>query len=670
MTSEASADLELMRASMLLDSDPASAARHASNILANSPEHEEAKLLLAAACRRLGDSAVAVSAVESLARAHPGSPVMQLELGRVYADCGRRADAVAAFARAVELDPELADAWSELATQHFISGDTAAGDSAYLNYSQRAPNPQELVDAGIALSEGRLDAAEALVRRRLRDAPRSAEALLLQADIDARREDWAQAEKYLLQCLACAPGYAAARYALARVFFWQERIAEALPLIERLLATEPRNKNYLSLKAQSLRFVGRHSESVALLESLLLDHPEDPEVWVTYGNLLREIGEQSRAIDSYRQALAVQPGFGEAYWALANLKTFRFDERDLQCMQQQLVRSEARGRGRIHLEFALGKAFEDAKQFAASFEHYAAGNALFRNGIEYDPASSTAFVQRSKAVYTARFFADRSGWGDERPDPIFIIGLPRSGSTLIEQILASHSQIEGTRELRDIPNMVSDLMSRLDRSAKGDYPEPIASLDAAEIQALAARYFAQTQPRRPMARPRFVDKMLGNFSHFGLIHLMFPNSAIVDARRHPLGCGFSCYKQLFARGMRFSFDLGELGLYYRDYAELMEHVDNVLPGRVHRIHYEQLVADPEREVRRLLDYCQLPFEAECLRFYKNRRIVHTISSEQVRLPIYSGSVEQWRHFEPWLGPMKNALGNLVDQYPIPDRARA
>ncbi len=654
---------------MLLDSNPGAAAHHASNILAKSPEHAEAKLLLAAACRKLGDPATAVTAIESLARAHPESPVMQLELGRVYAACGRGADAVVAFERATELAPGLADAWSELATQRFISGDILRGDAAYLNYSQLAPNPPELADASVALTEGRLQAAEALARRCLLDAPRSAAALLLQADIAARREDSAQAEKYLRECLDIAPGYAAARYALARLLFWQERIPETLPLIERLLATEPRQKNYLSLKAQSLRFVGRHAESIALLENLLLDRPEDPEVWLIYGNLLREIGEQSRAIDAYRRALAVQPGFGEAYWALANLKTFRFDEKDLQRMQQQLAQSEARGRGRTHLEFALGKALEDAKQFAASFEHYAAGNALFRNDLEYDPANSTAFVQRSKAMYTARFFADRSGWGDARPDPIFVIGLPRSGSTLIEQILASHSQIEGTRELRDIPNMVSELMSRLDPSAKGDYPEPIASLDAAEINALAAHYLAQTQPRRPMARPRFVDKMLGNFSHFGLIHLMFPNSAIVDARRHPLGCGFSCYKQLFARGMRFSFDLGELGLYYRDYAELMEHVNAVLPGRVHRVHYEHLVADPEREVRRLLDYCKLPFEAECLRFYENRRIVHTISSEQVRLPIYSGSVEQWRHFEPWLGPMKDALGNLVDQYPMPDRAR-
>lgn len=400
MTSDVSADLELMRASMLLDTDPAGAARHASNILANSPEHEQAKLLFATACRRLGDPSIAVSAIESLAHAHPASPVMQLELGRVYSDCGRRADAVAAFERAVELDPDLADAWSELAAQHFISGDTAAGDAAYLNYSRRAPNPPQLADAGVALTEGRFDAAEALVRDRLREAPRNVAALLLIADIAARREDYAQAEKYLLECLDIAPGYAAARYALARLLFWEERIAEALPLIDRLLAGEPRSKNYLSLKAHCLRLIGRNSESIALLESLILEHPLDPEVWLIRGTILREVGAQAQAIEAYRRAIAVQPSFGEAYWALANLKTFRFDDADLESMQQQLVQIEGRGRGRIHFEFALGKAFEDTKQFAASFQHYSAGNSLYRAALEYDPAHSTAFVRRSKAMYT------------------------------------------------------------------------------------------------------------------------------------------------------------------------------------------------------------------------------------------------------------------------------
>ena len=283
--------------------------------------------------------------------------------------------------------------------------------------------------------------------------------------------------------------------------------------------------------------------------------------------------------------------------------------------------------------------------------------------IGHDPEATTADVQRSKGMYTERFFAERCGWGSARADPIFIVGLPRSGSTLLEQVLASHSQVEGTRELPDIPAIAFELMSRANPQRRWAYPQPVAALERQDIDALAARYLARTQAHRALGKPRFVDKMLGNFGHIGLIQLLFPKAAIIDARRHPLGCGFSCYKQLFARGLAYSYDLRDIGRYYRDYAELMEHFDAVLPGRVHRVYYEQLVADPQRELKRLLEYCALPFEAQCLQFHENRRIVQTISSEQVRRPIYADSVDQWRHFEPWLGPLKEALGDLVDRYP-------
>jgi Sulfotransferase family len=266
-------------------------------------------------------------------------------------------------------------------------------------------------------------------------------------------------------------------------------------------------------------------------------------------------------------------------------------------------------------------------------------------------------------MYTERFFAERPGWGCARVDPIFIVGLPRSGSTLLEQVLASHSQVEGTRELPDLPAIAFELLSRPNPLRRWMYPEPVAALERQEADAFAARYLATTQAHRALGKPRFVDKMLGNFGHIGLIHLLFPKAAIIDARRHPLGCGFSCYKQLFARGLGYSYDLQEIGRYYRDYVALMEHFDAVLPGRVHRVYYEQLVADPQGELRRLLEYCALPFEAQCLQFHENPRIVQTISSEQVRRPIYTDSLDQWRHFEPWLGPLKAALGGLVDRYP-------
>jgi len=635
---------------MLLDSDPAAAARHASDIVAKSPNHEEANLLLAAACRRLGDPATAISVLESICNAHPASPVMQFELGRSYSAGGRRADALAAFKRTVEVDPAFADGWREVAAQQFLAGDTPAGDAAYLTYSRLAQDPPELADARVAITESRFDAAEPMLRGHLAHAPHDVVALRMLADIGARRGDNQAAAKLLAECLELAPGYAAARYDLAVLLCRQQRIVEALPLLERLLATEPRNPSYLSLQAQSVRLMGRGAEAIALMEGVVAEHPNDPQYWMVLGTLLRETGQQARAIEAYRRSLAAQPGFGFAYWTLASLKTYRFTDEDLAAMQAQLARSPAFASSRKYLEFALGKACEDAGQFDASFGHYARGNALQRAAVEYDPAATTAYVQRAKKLYTARFFADRSDWGIERPDPIFIVGLPRSGSTLLEQILASHSQVEGAHELSHLPAMLRELSLR----------SSVASLDRAEIQQVAARYLAQTQALRPLKLPRFVDKMLENFIHVGLIHLMFPRAAIIDARRHPMACSLSCYKELFAQGMNFSYDLGELGRHYRDYVEFMEHMDDVLPGRVHRVHYEQLIADPEMEVHRLLEYCRLPFEAECLRFYANPRVVHTVSSEQVRQPIYSDAIDHWRHYESRLGALKDALGSLAD----------
>ncbi len=657
---DASADLALMRASMLLEADPAAAARHAGDILANSPGHAEAALLLAAACRRLGDPATAIRVLEPLAGAHPGAPVLQLELGRAYGAGGRAAEAIGAFQRAVELDAALADGWRELAAQRFLAGDTAAGDAAYLKYSSLAREPPELTDANVARAADRLDAAETMVRRHLQRAPRDAAALRMLADLAGRRGDSAEAERCLTDALEFAPGDAAARRDLARLLCLQERVAEAMPLIERLLVNEPRNSSHLCLMAQALRLDGRAQEAIVLMQDLVAESPGDVQAWLILGNTLREVGQQAAAIASFRRALDAQPAFGEAYWALANLKTFRFTDGDVAAMRLQLAR-QAPGSKTIHLHFALGKALEDAGEFAESFEHYSRGAAQQRAKISYDPAATTEYVRRSKAAYTAGFFAGRPG-GSERRDPIFIVGLPRSGSTLLEQILASHSQVEGTRELPDVPAIVMDLFAGPNRGT-AEYPESLAALGNAEIEALALRYLARTSIRRLHGSPRFVDKMLGNFSHVGLIHLMFPRAAIIDARRHPLGSGFSCYKQLFAQGMNFSYDLGEMGRYYRDYCDLMAHIDTVLPGRMHRVHYELLVTDPESELRRLLDYCGLPFEDECLRFYDNPRAVQTISSEQVRQPIYSGAVEQWRHYEPWLGPLKDAVGDWVERYP-------
>ncbi len=663
----AAADLKLLRASMLLESDPAAAARQAAVILAELPEHEASKLLMAAAFRRLGDSAGALTTLESLAATQPSSALLQLELGRAYAAAGQSREAVAALERAVGLDAALADGWKELAAQYFREGRTLAGDVAYLNYSRMTREPPELIDGHVALAANRLDAAEALVRQNMARLGDAVPALNLLASIATRRGDDAAAEPYLLEVLARAPGHPAAREELARLRIRLGRVEEALPLIERLLAAEPGNAALSMLKAEALRMAERHEEGLAIVRSLLAIEPDNPKLWLIAGNQLRFGGEPQEAVAAYRRAILLRPGYGEAYWALSNFKTLRFTQEDAVEMRRSLNASPAPAADDVmHLHFALGKALEDEGEYGESFQHYAQANAIARARFAYAADATTAFVRRFQATFTQEFFTQRAAWGDQRSTrgersaaPIFIVGLPRSGSTLLEQILASHSDVEGTQELAAIPTIARELAARMTDGRDERFPGVLASLSAADVESLAARYLESTRRYRALGKRRFVDKMLGNFVSIGLIHLMFPGAAIIDSRRHPLGCGFSCYKQLFNPGMNFAYDLTELGLYIRDYTDLMQHVDQVLPGRVHRVQYEQLIADPEREVRSLLEYCALPYEAACLRYHENPRVAQTISSEQVRLPLYAGATEQWRHYRVWLEPMATALGSLA-----------
>jgi tetratricopeptide (TPR) repeat protein len=645
-----------MRATMLLQSDPSAAARHASSILAEAPNHPEALLLLAEACRRVGDSDRAVALLEALCRDAPRSALLLYELARALAERGRDGEALVALEQAVELEPSLSDAWRELAVLRFKQGDERGGDLAYLKYGRLARKPPELADAASALAENRADAAEAMVRARLATSPHDVDALKLLANIALARDEPEAAEQTFRQVLIAAPGDAGAREDLARLLSGQQRVKEALPLIERLLAADPNSIDYLLLKAHTTRLMGRVDEALGMLKALSEAHPDHPEIWLIQGNLRREVGDQAGSIRAYRRALELKPGFGEAYWALANLKTVRLDEQDVRSMQQELKLSERLlDSNGTHLEFALGKALEDAGRHAEAFEHYRRGNQRKRATLDYDPSAATQFAQRCAATFSAEFFAERRDWGSRREDPIFIVGMPRSGSTLIEQVLASHSEVEGTRELPDLPAIVREIAAHSVPDSPLDYPERVTTISRDEIAALAESYLQRTQAYRSQGKPRFVDKMPGNFSHVGLIHLMFPRAAIIDSRRSSLGCGFSCFKQLFAQGMRYSYDLRELGLFYRDYLYHMERIDAALPGRVHRVQYETMVNDAEGEIRRLLRYCRLPFEPQTLKFHENPRTVQTVSSEQVRRPIFKEGLEQWRHYEAWLKPFREAL---------------
>jgi tetratricopeptide (TPR) repeat protein len=656
----AEVDFKLMRASALLDADPAAAAQAAGAILESWPGHPAASLLLATASLGLGDASRACDVLEPLAHAQPASAVIQLELGRAYRAAGKREGSLGAFHRTVELEPKLAEGWRELSSELAAQGDVHGADLAYARYSAVMPDAPWLLEPAAALRDDRVAVAEELLRRHLKSAPTDVAAMRMLASAVGRREGYAEAEDLLREALRHAPGDAGAVYDLARLLLAQQKPTLIPPLMERLLLLDPRNADYRNLQASFLSFVSQHDRSIDILASLLAESPGRPAAWINYGHELKAAGRQKEAIDAYHRAIALAPTSGAAYWSLANLKTFRFEASDVDAIRTALQRSDLRHDDRVTLEFALAKALEDGAQYAESFEHYSSGNSLRRATLPYDPAKRRAHLQRSKAIFTREFFAARANWGSTETDPIFIVGLPRSGSTLLEQILASHSAVEGTRELAEITDIARDLSGINGNLDPLLYLQTFETLDADRIAALAQGYLDDTRVYRSGGRSRFVDKMPNNFLHIGLIQLMFPRASIIDARRHPIACCFSCFKQYFGMGQLFTYDLAQLGSYYRDYVDLMAHFDAVLPGRIHRVRHEEVIEDLEGEVRKLLEYCELSFENECLRFYENRRVVQTASSEQVRRPIFSEGVDLWRHYEPWLGPLKDALGDVID----------
>jgi tetratricopeptide (TPR) repeat protein len=384
---------------------------------------------------------------------------------------------------------------------------------------------------------------------------------------------------------------------------------------------------------------------------------------MSYGHLLHTVGRGEESLAAYRRAIAIDPGFGEAWWSIANVKTARLDDQDIVRMTEALERPDLEDGKRLHLHFALGKAHEDARNPEASFRNYAAGNGLKREALDYDADAHDSFVQRCRNTYSAALFADRAGAGCRAPDPIFIVGMPRAGSTLIEQILASHSLVEGTSELPYLPGMIQRLGLRSEADGGPSYPELVSTLDPAALRAMGEEYLESARVHRKSRKPRFIDKLPNNWINVGLIHLMLPNAKIIDARRHPLDCCFSNFKQNYARGQGFSYGTADLGRYYASYVAFLSHMDAVLPGKVHRVVHERLMDDAEEEVRRMLAYLGLPFEAACLRFYENDRAVRTPSAEQVRRPINREGVGKWKPYEPWLGPLKEALGPVLDRYP-------
>ena len=619
------------------------ALRHASRLLAVKP---------AAAAEQAGE----------ILKVVPRQPQALLLLGLARAAIGDIDGSIDALTRAVSLQPGLPDAWLTLADQLRARGDAESADRAYARYIKAATRDPRLLAAASALCDNHIPEAEALLREHLAHYPNDVAALRMLAEVAARLLRYSDAQRLLERCLELAPGFDAARHNYATVLNRQGRAAEALEQCARLLAKEPHNPNYRSLQAATSANLGDYADSIAAYESVLRQYPQQPKLWMSYGHALRTTGKVPESIAAYRRALSFEPTLGEAWFSLANLKTFRFSDADLGAMRQALAREDLSDNDRMHFEFALGKALEDAASYEDSFNHYAAGNALRRKQHGHDREEMSRYVRRSKRLFTREFFAERAGAGAEASDPLFIVGLPRAGSTLIEQILASHPLVEGTMELPQLPNIARKLAGRR-QEEEGMFLKRLAALTRDELRALGEGYLAETRIMRKTGAPFFVDKMPNNFMYVGLIHLILPNATIIDARRHPLGCCFSCFKQHFARGQWFSYGLEDLGQYYRDYVELMAHFDEVLPGKVARVFYERVVADTEIEVRRLLEACRLPFDPKCLKFHENERAVRTASSEQVRRPIFREGVDQWRHYEPWLAPLERALGDVLTEYP-------
>jgi len=537
--------------------------------------------------------------------------------------------------------------------------DPFAEAAARLRTNRPLRKPQ-LQRIAAALRRAETDRAEANLRDYLARSPDDADATYLAAQLALRQDRRYAAGPLLAHCLELAPDFSQARYEYAKLLLGLHRFESAAGEIGRLLASDAGNPLFLRLKAALLEAIGEEAQSLVIREQLVEQNPESAECWLGLGDTLRAASHQPKSIAAYRRAIACRPAFGLAWWSLANMKTFRFDEADISDMRRLLEDGTLAQEDRVNLFFALGKAHEDEGAFPQSFECYAKANAARRLRVDYDWADIDSELKVQKALYTREFLVSRRGAGCQANDPVFILGRPRSGSTLVEQILSSHSAIEGTAELPYIADIVWQMLDGRCKARGIDYPQILAELPPAELGALGEEYMERARIHRKLGRPFFIDKAPANYHHTGLILMILPNARIIDARRNPAACCFSMFKHNYNDT---NLRLNELGRVYRNYVELMAHFDCVAPKRIHRVIYEEMVADPEAEIRRLLDYLGLPFEEKCLRFHETERAVRTPSSEQVRRPISSEAVVHWRHFEPWLRPLLDSLGPVLDEYP-------
>jgi tetratricopeptide (TPR) repeat protein len=635
----------------------AEARKAAEALLTTVPENRDVLYACAHAQRRQGDIPSALATLERLVRLHPRFSRGYQERGFCHVALKQGPEAIEAFQRAVSISPALPVSWNMLEGLYRMTGQPGEAARAAAQVARLREVPPDVVTGYTLFSDGELTRAEELARAFLLKHGHHVEAMRLLARIAVARDIHADAQVLFEGILELAPGDHSARLEYAQVLLKRQLYLEAERQAETLLAAEPGERNYRTLHALTQVGLGKHRRAIELYRALLIEAQQPAELHLSIAHLLKTLGETEAAVGEYRAAAAQRNDYGDAYWSLANLKTYRFTEEEIERMVAAQAAPATSTEDRYHLCFALGKAFEDRQAYERSFEYYLRGNSLKRASSDYRPELMERNTELQIEVCTAELFERHRGTGAQATDPIFIVGLPRAGSTLIEQILASHSLVEGTYELPDVPRLVAELHGR-----DAQYPQILTSLSREEFLALGDRYLSGTRAYRTTDRPRFIDKMPNNFRNIGLIHLMLPNAKIIDVRREPMACCFANFKQLFAEGQLFTYGLEDIGRYYRTYLELMSHWETVLPGRVLRVHYEDVVHDLEGNVRRVLEFCGLEFEPACVEFHRTERSVRTASSEQVRRPIYREGLEQWRHYERWLDPLRVALGDALVRY--------
>ena len=652
-----SSEQSLGRARKLLqDGQMPAAAQLCEDVLRTEPENRDALYTLAVVRRFQRDLPGALALADQLIAADPSNGRAHQERGHCLRDMGDTPGAFAAYQNAVAHNAALAGSWNMLAKIHTAAGRTEPAEFAETQRDYLTNLPPELQTVASLIQEGRYLKAEKICRGYLQRNGHHVEGMRLLAELGTKFSVLDEAEFLLESALVLEPDNAGAHYDYIEVLHKRQKFAQALEQASLLRAKEPDSPQIEMLYANENLSVGNFDEALKVYGLLAKETPNNPGIHLTIGHALKTVGRQPEAIEAYTRAYRVKPDFGDAYWSLANLKTYKFDDAQLAAMRELEAAPSTQLADRYHLCFALGKALEDRGDYAASFTFYERGNRLKRDEVGYDWRKISHEIALQIEHCSPALFAGLAGSGSPAPDPIFILGLPRAGSTLLEQILASHSQVEGTMELPNILALAHKLDGRRRVDEEARYPANLSELTPAELTGFGEAYIRDTQIHRKQATPFFIDKMPNNFRHIGLIHLILPNAKIIDARRGAMGCCFSGFKQLFAEGQEFTYGLAEIGHYYTDYARLMDHWDKVLPGKVLQVRYEAVVADLEAQVRRLLDFCGLPFEEACINFHETERAVRTASSEQVRQPIFKSGVDQWENFSPWLDPLRDILG--------------